>query len=151
MQVYLRWSAACLASLCLCGCDSGPQSRYDTVSLVPATGKITLDGEPLAAALVSFEDPSNGTFSCGVTDGSGNYKLQLDSVKSGVTLGRKSVRISTATKILGVNADRDPNESSEGKPAPEPEKVPEKFNRKSELTTEVVSNQTEYNFELKSK
>ncbi len=151
MHVYLRVTAACLASLCLCGCDSGPKARYDTVELVPATGKVTLDGEPLAAAVVSFEDPANGTFSCGVTDGSGVYKLQLDSVKSGVTMGKKSVRISTATKILGVNAAQDPNESPEGKPAPEPEKVPEKFNKKSELTTEVVSNQTEYNFELKSK
>ncbi len=153
MHVSIRLGAAAVLGLLLCGCDSGPKMRYDAVQIVTASGRVTLDGEPLAAALVKFEDQTNGTCSFGLTDASGNYKLQLDSVKTGVTPGKKAVRISTTEKILGVNSDKDPNESSEGaaKPAAEPEKVPEKFNKKSELTADVTTAQTEYNFDLKSK
>jgi hypothetical protein len=97
---------------------------------------------------------TNRIFSFGLTDPSGYYKLQLDSVKAGVTVGKKAVRISTTRKILGLNSAEEGGESnSEGAPkaAPEPEKVPTKYNQKSELTADVTPSQSQFNFELTSK
>ena len=122
--MFSRFGLIALSLVSLCGCGSGTKARYDTVELVTASGRVTLDGEPLAQAVVSFEDPTNGSFSFGLTDPSGYYKLQLDSVKAGVTVGKKAVRISTTRKILGLNSAEEAGESnSEGAPkaAPEPE------------------------------
>jgi len=144
-----------LTSLFCAGCGVGPSARYDAVDLAPASGIVTLDGQPLDSAVVLFEDPVNGTFSFGLTDSSGRYQLQLDSVKHGVTMGRKTVRISTALKIPGLNSTEevgDPGSESEGaKKEAIPEKVPERYNRKSELVAEVSEDQTTFDFALASK
>lgn len=142
----------------IAGCQSAPQSNYDLVDLVLATGTITLDGNPLADAVVSFDAP-DGQFSYGMTDSSGHYILQFDTVKTGVTPGPKTVKVSTARTILGLNADEDDGESPDeevgdngAKKIGRPEElVPEKYNRQSVLKTEVTPDQTEYNFDLTSK
>lgn len=140
------------------GCSTAPQADYGAVELIAASGTITLDGQPLADAVVSF-DAEDGQFSYGQTDDSGKYVLQLDSVKKGVTPGKKTVRISTTRKILGLNTDEEggaeaSGETESGAPATnssDTERVPEKYNQKSELTAEVTSEQTTYDFELSSK
>lgn len=136
------------------GCGTAPSARYDTVEIVNASGTIKLDGQPLPQAVVTFEDPTNSTFSFGLTDSGGAYSLQLDSVKSGVTVGPKTVRISTTRKILGLNTSEEGGESStEGgaTKAPQPEQVPAKYNQKSELTADVSAGKTKFDFDLSSK
>lgn len=136
-----------LAAICT-GCG-GPQADYGKLDLVKAGGTIKLDGEPLAGAVVSFEAP-DGQFSYGLTNGSGQYSLQLDSQMRGVTAGEKTVRISTTRKILGLNT----SEGGEGDPATapkEPEKVPEKYNKQSELKVTVSSDKSTYDFDLSTK
>lgn len=136
------------------GCGFGPAAEYGKLDLVSVSGTITLDDQPLPAAVVTFEDPANGAYSYGLTGSNGSYTLRLDSVKSGVTTGKKIVRVSTTRKILGLNSSEESGESStEGtaKAAPEPEKVPERYNKKSELTADVSSSQTKFDFKLLSK
>ncbi len=138
----------------LSGCGISPTTNYGKLDLVSVSGTITLNGQPLAAAVVTFEDPTSGAYSYGLTDSNGRYTLKLDSVKSGVTTGNKIVRVSTARKILGLNSTEEAGEPSiEGsaKTQPEPEKVPERYNKKSELTAEVTSSQTKFDFKLQTK
>ncbi|HUQ68165.1 MAG TPA: carboxypeptidase-like regulatory domain-containing protein [Planctomycetaceae bacterium] len=137
-------------SLCL-GCGR-PAADYSTLKLVNATGTVTLDGQPLPDAVVTFDAP-DGQFSYGLTNSSGKYSLQIDSEKRGVTPGEKTVRISTTRKILGLNASEG---AEEGDPATKPkaavsgEKVPEKYNKNSELKITVSGDKTQYDFDLKS-
>jgi hypothetical protein len=138
------------------GCNNAPSSDYSKLGLVNARGKVTLDGQPLAKAVISF-DAEDGQFSYGLTDAGGNYTLQLDSEKRGVTPGKKIVRISTTRKILGLNTgegegEGDGGEGADGKPLKSDAKelVPDKYYKKSELTVEVTSGKTVYDFDLKS-
>lgn len=151
-----RRSALALSALMLIsiGCGTAPSARYDTVEIVNVSGTIKLDGQPLPQAVVTFEDPTNGTFSFGLTDSGGSYSLQLDSVKSGVTVGQKTVKVSTTRKILGLNASEEGGESNSEVGAARPtqsEKVPAKYNQKSELTADVSASKTRFDFELSSK
>lgn len=142
----------------LIGCSTAPQADYGEVELVTASGTVTLDGEPLVDAVVSF-DAEDGQFSYGLTDDSGRFVLHLDSVKKGVTPGKKTIRISTTRKILGLNIDDEGDaeasgETESGAPAANSsdlERVPEKYNKKSELTADVTADKTTYDFELSSK
>ncbi len=139
------------------GCDTTPQSDYGAVDLVPATGTITLDGKPLAGAVVTF-DAEDGQFSYGLADDSGHYQLHFDTVKKGVTPGKKVIRISTKRKILGLNTEEEGGGEGDGegeeksdKQPPATELVPDKFNSQSQLTEKVTLDQTIYNFDLQSK
>ncbi|MCA9162473.1 MAG: carboxypeptidase regulatory-like domain-containing protein [Planctomycetales bacterium] len=135
----------------LSGCGSAG-ADYSKVDLIQVSGTVTLDGQPLPNAVVTFETP-DGQFSYGMTDSSGHYELQFDSVKKGVTSGPKIVRISTARKILGLNAGEGEeggeasSESGESSPAAT-ELVPEKYNKQSELKVEVSSGNAKHDFIL---
>jgi hypothetical protein len=143
-----RYSAIIIAVAFACtGCSTEPRTDYSKVDLVSVSGTITLDGEPLAEAVVTFNDTSDGTFSYGLTDTSGRYVLQFDSVKQGCKPGTKRVEISTKRKILGLNTSEEGGDDSD---APAVELVPAKYNKDSELTVEVNSSSTTHNFELSS-
>lgn len=143
------------------GCGGPPGADYSKVDLVSVDGVITLDDKPLSLAVVTFESPETGTFSYGMTDVSGRYTLQFDSVKDGVTPGPKIVQISTTRRILGLNVDDeggDGEESGEGggeteSGAPrqkDEELVPECYNKTSNLKVEVQPGATTFDFNLKS-
>lgn len=149
MRLHTRFCLLLAVVLTTAGCG-GPKVRYDELTLVKAGGRITLDGQPLPQAVVLFEDEADGTFSYGLTDANGKYQLQLDSLTTGVKIGRKVVRVSTTKKIVGLNAD----EGAEG--AEEPagstpgaaERVPDRYNRNSDLLVEVAPGQTNFDFDL---
>ena len=74
------WTLGCavllaLVALCLSGCGSS-----EGYTLVPVSGTITLDGQPLAGASVSFQrsggEATVGPGSGAVTDASGKYELK---------------------------------------------------------------------------
>lgn len=89
-----------------------------------------------------------------MTDESGKYTLQFDSVMPGVKVGKKVVRISTTRKLLGLNSTPGQGET-DGDPDEAPKKleelVPDKYNKKSELEVEVVKGTIKYDFDLVSK
>jgi len=143
-----RWFAVSALVFLVVGCETSPRANYERLNLVNAQGTVTLDGEPLAGAVITFDDPADETFSYGLTDASGHYRLQLDSVMPGVKAGPKVVRISTRRRIQGLNTSE---EGGDPDAEPQPEQVPEQYNRKSTLQVEVTSGKTTYDFALKSK
>ena len=135
------------------GCESKPSAIYSTLGLVAVSGRITLNGQPLAKAVVTFDDAQDGSFSYGLTDANGKYKLRIDSDMWGAKPGKKIVRISTARQILGLNTSEEGGENSSEKQALKSESakeiVPEKFGKRSELSVEVSPSSKTFNFDLK--
>lgn len=125
-----------LAVLPLIGCG-GPSVQYGSLKLVEAKGTVTLNQQPLAGALVTFRGEDLGT-SAGTTDENGRYVLMLNSQKSGVTPGEKTVIITT---VFGEGP-------SEGE-AKQTEKVPSQYNTKSTLKVVVEKkSKQEFDFDL---
>jgi hypothetical protein len=111
-----RWSLAICVVFAVVGCSDRPRNVAKKV-----TGKITLGGQPLANALVTFT-PDNGSPSFGRTDAEGNYNLIWSSQRGrpieGAQIGEHTVTITTFQ--LG-----DPNAKTAR--AEVPEKVPYKY------------------------
>jgi hypothetical protein len=144
-----NWSGGCavlvaLVAMCLSGCGSS-----EGYSLVPVSGTITLDGQPLAGASISFQraggDATVGPGSGGVTDASGKYELktaEADS-RSGAVVGMHVVR------ITGVQDQRAADDDTARPMAKDP--VPPRY-RDPGLTFEVPADGTDQaNFELTSR
>ncbi len=125
------WGLAALACLASCG-DSGPP-----IGLVEGT--ITLDGQPLEEAMVTFEpvgidgSPSYGTKK---TDALGHYVMQYKVDQLGVLPGKHHVRISTYHSMVANVI---------------PERVPLRYNANTELERKVVEGKQTIDFDLKSK
>jgi hypothetical protein len=115
-----------------CGC--GGNSNVGSV-----TGTVTLDGNPVSGALVSFTPKKGGSPSVGRTDDSGKYFLQYTRDQQGAEIGEHSVKITT---YLAADPEADPPQ------AEVPEKIPIKYNYKTELTKEVKSGTNTIDLEL---
>lgn len=137
----LSHRSAILASFviaCLgCGGATGPE-------LAEVTGKVTLDGQPLAKASLQFipESPG-GSPSYGVTDLEGSYELQFSSDRSGAMPGKHRV------EILPVEPETDDS----GKPVEGAVVVtiPVKYSQPGSLTADVQAGSNSIDFALDSK
>lgn len=129
------------------GCG-GVKTDYSNLELRNVSGVVTLDGSPLAEAVVKFE-AADGTFSVGQTDASGNYRLMLNSEKSGVMPGPKVVRITSVGGMGEEGAEDGGREGEPGSAAQGQERVPPCYNRQSKLRANVERGAT-MNFDLKS-
>ena len=127
--------SACLVwALLASGCSGG---RSD---LAAVTGRVTLDGQPLAEALVEFlPQHPNGVVSLGRTDSSGHYSLMATRTATGASIGENKVRITTF-EILDEG----------GKQRVVKEKVPTKYNSATELAVTVKPRGNKFDFDLKS-
>lgn len=121
--------AALLLGLLAGGC-SGPNRP----PLGKVAGTVTLDGQPLAEALVVFVPEQAGRTSQAVTDASGRYELVYLGDVGGAMVGKNAVRIITATAENG------------GK-----ERLPDRYHRASTLTADVTSGENTFDFALTSK
>jgi hypothetical protein len=121
------------------GCGGGAGDRPE---LVDVEGVVTLDGTPLPEASVVFI-PENGPPSYGLTDENGEYSLSHSDDADGAMIGKHKVRIFTF---------REAEEDEEGNRTERvPERVPEKYNTRTELTAEIGPDSDEpVNFDLKS-
>lgn len=149
----------CLSVLCgslsVPGCG-GPSADYSTLDLVDVEGVIKLDGEPVANAVVGFQDVTTGTESFGLTDASGHYRLMFDSVKSGIIPGEKRVVVSTTRVVPGLNGDEgggdelgeSPEEGEEAGSERAKELIPEAYRRDSKLLVTVDESNSTFNFNL---
>jgi len=145
---YLFFFAAGAILLGTTGCFSG-SSDMGQVS-----GVVTLGGEPLEGARVSFY-PSGGRGSLGVTDETGRYELTYLRNEKGAVVGKHQVTISTFVQdeidyrgdTAGESGDGGNHEKvTKG----HPETLPEKYCdlKKTELTAMVEAGANELNFEL---
>jgi len=131
------------------GCGGPLDVDYSQLNLAEVSGTVTLDDKPLAGARVSFEAPDQ-TYSYGITDSAGEYTLMFNSEKSGVTPGKKTVRI-----VMGGALDEAESEDVEDPDSDEPSAasdvtIPERYNRKSTLTETVEPGNQTFDFKLKS-
>jgi hypothetical protein len=93
---HLRWILlGCLGAIFALGCGA---------DVVPVSGRVTLDGKPLAGARVTFQPRAEGaasgepaTGSVGQTDEDGHYTLRLIKPdQPGAAVGEHTVTISAA-------------------------------------------------------
>jgi hypothetical protein len=139
MRCLSLYSCALLMAATVAGCG---KDGYLELGLVEVTGKVTLDGQPLPYAKVVFEGDDKRQ-AIGTTDSGGNYKLMYDSQTPGAMPGPKTVRITTA------DVDVEGGGAGEGSEAAK-ERVPAKYNAKSELKADVSAANKTFDFDLKS-
>ncbi|MDD3470395.1 MAG: carboxypeptidase-like regulatory domain-containing protein [Thermoguttaceae bacterium] len=142
-MTHSRWWALTVLFFIM-GCnDPYSMIQYEGLELAQVSGVITLDGQPLPMAQILFED-NDRTYSYGLTDADGRYTLQLNTVKQGVTPGRKTIRITTSRggpEFTMLNESFQPSE----------EMVPVQYNVQSKESVEVLPNQPQvFDFDLKS-
>jgi len=154
MQNFMRRFGALAVVCALTGCSANNEIDYGKVKLISVSGTVTLDGQPLPGAVISFDDPETGNFSFARTNSSGSYTLQFDSDVDGVTPGKKQVQISTVRSILGLRGEEGEEvgeASTEGQKAEaKKEQVPDCYNKKTKLSVEVTPDSSTFNFDLKS-
>jgi len=119
------------------GC--GGNKPYD---VVPVSGIVTLDGQPVAEARVEFQPISAGGMevgpdAVGVTDAQGRYTLTTTFDESGATVGENRVRISTH------KLKENPNNPDGKMIEVAPETIPPRYNTRSELTFTVPAGGTD--------
>jgi hypothetical protein len=131
-----------LVPVLLLGCGGGAS---DTPPLGKVSGLVTLDGQPLAGAIVVFQPP-DGRSSEGLSDESGNYTLRYDNTNYGAKVGPHVVSITTRTDGYA----KPPVDGKEGEWVKgQPETVPAKYLKPGALTAEVKVGSNTINFELK--
>jgi hypothetical protein len=119
----------------------------------PATGKLSLAGQPLAAATVTFRPEGKGSGCAGISDASGGFKLSTFAAGDGALPGKYRV---TVTKFAAGPAAPDVNSPDYAPPsasaAPPKGLLPEKYGdpAASGLTAEVVAGKANvFEFDLK--
>jgi hypothetical protein len=127
-------------------------------TLAPVSGVVTLDGKPLPDAYVAFEPVENNngpnkapTTSGGQTDENGAYSLKAVTGEKGALVGSHKVRISIPKVLQPQDSNTDARQRRRAGPT-EVEKLPARYNAKSELTCAVPpEGRTNANFDLKSR
>ena len=119
------------------------------VKFAPVSGRVTINGEPLVNAVVSFQPvkPEGGGAtpapeSTGKTDKNGEFTLGTATGQKGAWVGKHTVHIS---KLAIVEGDDRPRRGG----PPQGESVPFRYNRDSTLEFDVPDGgSTEANFPL---
>lgn len=114
---------------------------WNNAAPAKVTGTITLDGQPVRDATVTFVPDSGERLSQAMTDYYGKYELRFTAQLKGAVVGKHRVTIQTGSL-----------EASAGSEAPtERETIPKKYNTESELTATLKSGNNVVDFELTSK
>jgi len=122
-SLYLFPLLLCL----LAGCSGGPHK------VAPVSGRVTLNGQPLAHAAVTFQPVATegnlnpGPGSGGFTDSNGRYILKLTGMETkGAVVGKHMVRINLAPQ--DNSADDKPKRYKD---------LPAQYNKKTKLKYDV--------------
>jgi hypothetical protein len=114
------------------GCGGGS-------ALIDVNGVVTLDGDPLPAAMVVFT-PARGRSSHGTTDAAGAYRLSFTNDLAGALPGEHAVSIATGKA--------DGNEDAR---VPSKDRLPSRYNAKTTLKVTVDASHSKHDFSLDSK
>ncbi len=146
------WFFAALTCVLTAGCGG---SDFAVVSV---SGKVTLDGEPLAGAAVNFlpfagdHTEEAGPPSAGITDDQGVFRLTVADGREGAVVGKHRVMIFSQN----IEASDDGGSEDEEGPSDDvygdsQELVPARYNVASELIYEVLAEgASDANFDLTS-
>jgi hypothetical protein len=138
----MRPKCFCVVVACALLAVSGCSDPLGGVELGQVSGKVTLDGQPLAEAVVNFT-PTDGKTkgSTGTTDASGNYTLRYITGYDGAAVGTHTVEI-RKVEIIPITGGEEPEYE-------ERQVVPAAYNSKTELTAEVKPGENTFDFPLK--
>ena len=131
VTVKARIGTPLVLLLAFVGCGEPP---YD---LAPVSGVVTLDGEPLAEAVVAFAPIGGrdtaivGPGSTARTDDAGRYSLRTFKEEKGAVVGTHKVRVSTYRRRFVDFKTSDKLE------VVAEERVPKHYNKKTTLTFDV--------------
>ena len=149
----MRWIASALLVGFVLGCGAGGPAKY------PVSGKVTLDGKPLAEVSVTFS-PSDRKLptSGGKTDAQGVYKLSTAQGDSGAVVGKYMVTLSGGASATDQKPEDQYKSASAapglggGSPAPESPKspIPEKYSTTG-IEKEVTAKSNTIDLDLSSK
>jgi hypothetical protein len=133
---------AAVAVLLVAGCSQQPASNRPQT--VPVKGTITLKGQPLAKATVSFQPDGKGSGASGITDDSGGFLLSTFAAKDGAVPGKYKVVVSKFNEVTSGGDMTAPGYAppTESSSAAKPKNlVPEQYTdpAKSGLTAEVAT------------
>ena len=131
---------ACCGLLSFCGCFGGGSD------VAEVTGTITVDGQPIEHAVVSFT-PVQGHASVGMTDAKGNYTLFYLRNVDGAEIGEHKVTVKT--RIIGDGSYGDEGSvQSTGRE----ELLPKKYwdRNQTELRATVERGSNTFNFDLET-
>lgn len=131
----------CLSMTIGCG-ESGP-------SLGKVTGKVTLDGKPVANAIVSFVPEDGRRASSATTNADGIYNLAYIS-QEGAVIGKHKVSVTSTPEATTQTMEDIPSDDpryaemmqsrqSDYNTGKVKEKIPASYNSKTELVYEVKS------------
>ena len=127
-----------LPALLLTGCSSRPS---DQPPLGTVAGKVTLDGKPLDGATIYFSPEGGGRTSAGRTDSEGRYELTYVGKEMGAKVGQHVIRLTTSEEVTNPKTGRSTHT---------PEKIPARYNEKSELKRDVAGGDNTIDLELTS-
>jgi hypothetical protein len=115
-----------------CGGNSGPK-------LASVTGKITIDGKPVAGAGIQLisQEP-NGSVAYGMTDESGYYEMAFGQSRKGAFPGKNKVVLNSDSHV-----------SVGGEKYDGAEVFPPEYNTKSEKIVEVKDGPNVFDFDVK--
>lgn len=137
------WAALWLASLGVVFAGCGGKD-YTGERRFPLSGKVTVNGQPMQHGLISFLPQGEGGRVSGGPITGGTYSV---SEEMGANAGKYRVEIRwnkpTGKKVKDWEGEEIMDETKEGLPA--------KYHTNSELTAEVSSKQTTFDFDLKTK
>ncbi|HVT29982.1 MAG TPA: DUF2092 domain-containing protein [Lacipirellulaceae bacterium] len=106
----------------------------DQAQLAPVSGRVTLDGKPLANADIIFQPVGNQRPSVGRTDEKGHYDLTYKRGVRGALPGLHTVKVQVSDEVVKS-----------------PPSIPTRFNTQSQLHAEVKPGTNVFNFDLSSK
>ena len=124
----LHQIACAITVLTILGCSRSHQPPLGLVS-----GTVTLDGVPLANAIVRFTPAGPGRTSEGISDNDGHYRLLYLRAIPGANIDQHTVRITTASEENGGR-----------------ELLPPRYHSRTELEARVVSGSNDLDFALRS-
>ena len=124
----LHQIACAITILTILGCSRSHQPPLGLVS-----GTVTLDGVPLANAIVRFTPAGPGRTSEGISDADGHYDLRYLRAIPGANIDQHTVRITTASEENGSR-----------------ELLPPRYHSRTELEARVVSGSNDLDFALRS-
>lgn len=128
-----------------------PQAKADATSVpqpTKVTGRVTLDGQPLADARIVFT-PQKGRAASGATDAQGRYSLSTFAKDDGALPGVYRVTITAQDSQDPAEPKRpEPNRAAPGRPA-----IPARYSdpRTTGLTTEVRAGANVFDFDLSTR
>lgn len=112
-------------------------SRSDAPPVGKVTGIVTLNGQPVPSASITFIPTEGGRPATGETDANGEYTLTFSTRLRGAKVGNNKVVIGTA---------RDAGDKA---PAVR-ESIPDRYNHKSDLFVDVQAGSNQFDFHLEA-